>query len=316
MPQRYSRASWLSASAATLAAGASLRPTLVRAQTTDLKIGTGAVEANAQVFYAQELGLFKKAGLNVDIKINRAGSTTAAAVVGGDLQAGIANVVSLGQARLRNVPFVIIAPGALYTTQTAPSVAAIAPNSPIRSGKDLTGKTVGGLSVGGLDQVALWAYIDRTGGDVSTVKFVELTDSAMADALEEGRIACASMGNPQLAVALAAKKVKALAKAWDYIAPTFMQTAWFTTQDWLDKNKDVAHRFAAALVDAGKWAMANPDRAPAYLEKYSGFRMARGAMHFGEKLDASLIQPVYDASAKYKFFPRPIAAADFVWNGS
>lgn len=88
-----------------------------------------------------------------------------------------------------------------------------------------------------------------------------------------------------------------------------MQTAWFTTQDWLDKNKDVARRFAGALVEAGKWAMANPDKTPAILAKYSGFRMTRGEIHFGEKQNAALIQPVYDASARYKFFPHPIAAA-------
>jgi NitT/TauT family transport system substrate-binding protein len=315
MPHYHlTRASWLSSSAA-LAGTTALWPRVLRAQTTDLRVGTGAVEANAQIFYAQDQGFFKKAGLNVDIHINRAGSTTAAAVIGGDLQAGVANVVSLGQARLRSVPFVIIAPAAFYTTETAPSVAVVAPNSTIKSGKDLNGTTVGGLSVGGLDQVALWAYIDQTGGDVSTVKFVEISDSAMADALDGGRIACASMGNPQLGVALAEHKVKVLAKAWDSIAKSFMQTAWFTTNDWLAKNKDVARRFADALVDGGKWAMANRDKAPAILEKYSSFRIARANINFGERLDATQIQPVFDASTRYKFFPREVVAADFVWNG-
>jgi len=222
-------------------------------------------------------------------------------------------VVSLGQARLRSVPFVIIAPGAFYTSESAPSVAVVAPNSRIKSGKDLNGTTVGGLSVGGLDQVALWAYIDQTGGDIATVKFVEISDSAMADALEQGRIACASMGDPQLTAA--GNHVKFLAKAWDYIAKSFMQTAWFTTNDWLAKNKDVAHRFSDALIEGGKWAMANRERAPVILEKYSGFRIPRGRILFGERLEAEQIQPVYDSSTRYKFFPRAVVASEFVWNG-
>jgi ABC-type nitrate/sulfonate/bicarbonate transport system substrate-binding protein len=123
------------------------------------------------------------------------------------------------------------------------------------------------------------------------------------------------MGNPQLGVAEAEHKVKVLAKAWDYIAKSFMQTAWFTTSDWLGKNKDVARRFADALVDGGKWAMANRDRAPVVLEKYSGFRIPRARINFGERLDPAQIQPVFDASLRYKFFPREVAAADFVWNG-
>lgn len=276
-------------------------------------MGAGPVEANAQIYYAQEMGYFKKNGLSVDIRILRAGSTTAAAVIGGDLQGGIANVVTLGQARLRNVPFVIFAPGAFYDSNLPTSVAVVAPNSTIKSGKDLNNTQVGGLSVGGLDQVALWAYIDQTGGDVSTVKFVEITDSAMAEALIQGRIAAASMGEPNLSAA--GNRVKLLAKAWDHIAKLFMQTAWFTTSEWLTRNKDTAKRFSEALVEGGNWAMANPDKAPVVLEKFTSFRMPRGKMRFGEKLDPSILQPVYDSATRYKFYPATLNAADFIWNG-
>jgi len=85
--QHITRASWLTQTAAG-AGTIVLWPTVLRAQTTSLRIGTGAVEANAQIFYAQDQGFFKKAGLDVDIHINRAGSTTAAAVIGATCKRG------------------------------------------------------------------------------------------------------------------------------------------------------------------------------------------------------------------------------------
>ena len=48
--------------------------------------GSGSVEANAQGFYAQDAGLFKRAGLTTEITILRSGPAIAAAVIGGDLR--------------------------------------------------------------------------------------------------------------------------------------------------------------------------------------------------------------------------------------
>lgn len=312
MPQRYSRASWL-ATAGAVTAPLAFRGIALAQPLVELKLGAAAVEANAQIYYAQDEGFFKKAGLNVAITILRSGTTTMAAVIGGDLQGGIANLVSLGSAHVRGVPFVIFAPGALYDTKAPPSVCVVAPDSTIKDAKDLDGKTVGGISLGGLDQLALWAYIDKNGGDISTVKFVEVPDSSMAEALATGRIAAASMGEPQLTAM--ASRVKFLAKAWDAISPVFMQTAWFTTADWLGKNKDTARRISEALVAGGQWAMANPDAAPAVLEKYSKFRIPRAKMRYGEKLDPYLMQPVFDSGFKYKMIAGQVAATDMTWNG-
>lgn len=316
MNSGMTRASWLASAGggcAALGAPAVFRSVAIGQPLTPLKLGTGAVEANAQIFYAQAQGFFKKNGLDVDIGIYRAGSTTAAAVIGGDLQAGIANVVSLGGAHLRGIPFVIFAPGAFYDTKAPTSVGVVAPNSPYKRPRDLAGTTVGGLSVGGLDQLALWAWVDHDGGDVSTLKFVELSDAIMAEALAQGRVSCCSMGEPQLSAA--GDRIRVLGKAWDAIAPVFMQTAWFTTADWLAKNKDTAKRLSEALVAGGNWGMANPEQAPVVLEKYTSFRMPRGKMRFGERLDVRYLQPVFDSGFTYKIFSGRIDAAQMLWDG-
>jgi NitT/TauT family transport system substrate-binding protein len=311
MKHRISRSAWLTSGAGVLAsaslgsAGAQTAP--------PLRLGVGMVEANAQGYYGADMGFFKDAGLNVEIEQMRAGTAIAAALVGGSLQIGVSNVVSLGAAHQRGIPFVIIAPGAYYDAKYPTAAAVVAPNSPIKSGKDLEGKVIGGLSVGGLDQVAMWAYVDKSGGDVSTLKFTEITNSIMVEALAQGRIASASMNDPELSQAVAQGKVRILGRAWDAIAPLFMQTVWFTTRDWLDKNKDTARRFARAVVAAGNWGMKNPPQGAAILAKYIGSKEERATMRFGERLEPRFIQPVFDAGAKYKLLP-PTNAADFMWD--
>jgi NitT/TauT family transport system substrate-binding protein len=311
-----SRATLIKAGGA-VTAGLALAPLRVRAQAAPihLRVGTGTVEANAQIFYAADMGFFKKNGLDVDIVKLRSGTTTMAAIVSGDLQCGIANVLSLGAAHQRNVPLVMFAPGA-YTDGSVPTaLLVVAPDSTMKTAKDLSGKAVAVISVGGLDQLALDAYLDKNGGDVSNVKTIEVPPSAMAEALTQGRIAGAILNDPELSQALEAKQVKVFANAYDSVAHVFMQTTWFSTQDWLAQNKDVARRFTDAVVAGGQWGMSNPAAASVILAKYTGSKEARPKIRFATKLDPAQIQPVFDSALKFKLVAGPVNAADFCWNG-
>ena len=312
MPHFPSRAAWLASSAGFLAAGAFGRADAQTSST--LRLGVGMVEANAQGYYAADMGFFKQAGLNVTIQQMRSGTAISAALAGGDLQVGVSNVVSLGAAHQRGVPFVIIAPGAYYDAKFPTAAAVVAPNSPIKTAKDLEGKVVGGLSLGGLDQLAMWAYIDKAGGDISNVKFVEVNNSIISEALAQGRLSSASMNDPELTDAVNQGKVRILGRAWDAIAPLFMQTAWFTTRDWLEKNKDTAHRFAQAMVAAGKWGESHPEAGAVILTKYIGSKEPRAKMRFGDTMQPRFIQYVFESANKYKLLG-PMNAADFMWDG-
>ncbi len=308
-----SRATLIRTGAAALA----MAPIAARAQAAPVKlrVGTGTVEANAQIFYAADMGFFKKNNLDVEVVKLRSGTTTMAAIVAGDLQCGVANVLSLGAAHQRNVPLVLIAPGAYYDGNAPTTTMVIAPDSTVKSAKDLNGKAVAVISVGGLDQLALDAWVDKTGGDLASVKCIEVPPSAMADALARGTIAAAVMNDPEMSQAIENKQVKLLANGYDAISKLFMQTAWFSTQEWLDKNKDVAKRFGDAIVAGGAWGQANPEQASVILQKWTGSKEAHPKIRFASKLDTNLIQPVYDSAAKYKLLTGAVTASDFAWNG-
>jgi NitT/TauT family transport system substrate-binding protein len=290
-------------------------PPAASAQNAPIKLGVGHVEANAQVFYAEALGLFQKHGLDVQVVQLRSGPAQAAAVASGDLQIGIGNLVSLASAHVHNLPFTLVAPGALYDASAVTMACVAAPSSTIHDAKELGGKTVTGISVGGLDQLALDAWIDKAGGDFASVHYIETPPSAMVAAVDTGRVAVAALNDPELSVALDAKQAKVVANCYSAIAPVFMQTAFFATKDWAAKHPDQLRRFSDAVVEAGEWAAKHPDEARAILQKQMKTNVAATRVRFATRLDPALIQPLLDSATRYKVVAAPVSASDLIWNG-
>src|ERR1700691_4377422 len=88
-----------------------------------LSLGVLPVEAAAGAYYAQQLGSFAKAGL--DVTLTTLGNTPSivAAVVGGSLNIGYTTIDSVASIHAHGVPLVVIAPATDYidplTTNTA-----------------------------------------------------------------------------------------------------------------------------------------------------------------------------------------------------
>ena len=258
------------------------------------------------------MGFFKKAGLTVEIQTLANGAAVASAVASGALQIGDSNTLSLAVARQKGLPFVIFAPGALYTS-TAPTTAlAVSVNGPVHTAKDLTGKILAGVSLGGLDQLSLEAWLDKNGGDSASAKYVELSPGLMLGALERGAVAAVSLPDPALDAAVSDGTVRIIGNNYDSIAKTFMITGWFATSDWLAKNPDVAKKFAAAMAETADWANANHDRAAEILFKYTKIDTRKSHVRFASRLSAAIVQPVLDAGAQYKMLDKSVVLNDLI----
>jgi NitT/TauT family transport system substrate-binding protein len=290
--------------------GAFACPRAAGAADTAIVVGTAGKETDAEVYYAQDMGFFKKAGLNVEIQTLPNGAAVASAVASGALQIGDSNTLSLATARQKGLPFVIFAPGALYTSTAATTALAVAVNGPVHTAKDLTGKVLAGVSLGGLDQLSLEAWLDKNGGDSASAKYVELPPSEMVAALERGTVSAVSLPDPALDAAVAAGTVRIVGNNYDSIAKTFMITGWFATSDYLAKNPDVAKKFADAMAETADWANANHDKAAAILLKYTKIDAHTSHVHFARSLSAAIVQPVLDAGVHYKMIDKSVSLAD------
>jgi NitT/TauT family transport system substrate-binding protein len=300
-----------------LVGGAALTPHAAFAQSTEvIRVGVGPFEANAGGYYAQDTGAFKRAGLNIDIQQFRGGSAILAAIAGGALDIGIGNPLPLGNAHEHGLDFVYIAPGYLYdTANPAGTLLVVAANSTIQSAKDLDGKTIAGTSVPSIDTIAASLWLDANGGNASTVKYVEVGQPAMAEAVASGRIDAAVLSEPSLGVALAAGTVRSLARCYNAYGPRVLASGWFSTNAWASAHADAVHHFRAAINEGAAWAVKNPEQAALVLQKYLKLSIPLAHEYHARTLDPRFIQPVFDGAARYKILSRPLDARDIIWKG-
>jgi NitT/TauT family transport system substrate-binding protein len=280
-----------------------------------IHVGISSFEAHADVYYAVELGLFKKADLDVDIQQYQGGAAIVAAIAGGALQIGGGNPLPLAIARQRGVKVLIIAPGYLYDTASSPPIEAlaVAASSPYRTAKDLNGKTIGATALNGLDQVGIFSWIEANGGDYRSVRLVEVPQGAMPDALSVGRVEAAQIGDPALSSGIDSGKVRIIGKSFDAIAKRFFAAVWFASDDWAAQNPVAIRKYTNAINEASAWAVRNPEQAALVLQKYMHVTFSRAHEYHARTLDPKLLQPILDAAVKYKLL-NPMRAEEIIWH--
>ena len=124
--------------------------------------GTLPTDGCSVIFYAKELGFFKKNGLDVTITTMSSGPAIAAAVAGGSLDIGVANVATVAQARLRGLPLRYIAPSSIAAPDTMTDVVMVAADSTIKTGADLNNTIVAINGLKDLQQITASAWGRQT----------------------------------------------------------------------------------------------------------------------------------------------------------
>jgi NitT/TauT family transport system substrate-binding protein len=281
-----------------------------------VRVGATGNDTAAEVYYADDLGLFKKRGIEVQIQNLRNGAAEAAAVAGGALDVGEQNVVSMSHAHERGLPFKFIAPAGEYVSSASTTSMVVAKKSTFKSGKDLEGKTVAVNALGDLTQIGASAWIEKHGGDPAKVKFTEMPAAEIGAAVGRGTVDAGVVPEPSLTMAEDAGQVKVLAQPYDAIGDRFLINGWFASEDWVKKNPATAKKFADAVLEAGKWANAHRSESAKILDKHSRAdaavigRMRRAV--YGERFDTKGLQSVIDAAVHFKALTKSFNAGDLI----
>jgi NitT/TauT family transport system substrate-binding protein len=271
-----------------------------------VRVATNPIDSGAEVYYADDLGFFAKAGLAVQIQPGENGAAIAAAVASNAIDIGYADIGALSKAHSRGIDFSIIAPAAMWDSSAPVNVLMVAKNSPIRGAKDLNGKTIAVPGLGTGAALAVNAWLDANGADSASVKFIELPYASMPAALEAGRIDAAHVAEPFVSVAK--QKARVLALADGALGKVYLRTVWFSTTAWAKAHPDVVARFAAVMSQTAKWAndKRNQRKSAAILVQHTKIDPAVVAamvrVRYGESLDPILLQPEINANAKYNHF--------------
>jgi len=313
MDSALTRQSFLASSAAFAATAG-----VAGAQTalTPLHLAGSVNDDVTPMLYAIQSGLMKRAGIDITLDKGTSGSAVSAGVVGGSYQIGKSSVAGLITAHAKGVPFVFVAAAGLYESSAPVTALMVRADAPIKTGADLNGKTVAVSAIGDLYTLTVKGWVDQHGGDSTTLKLTEIPLSAVPAALASGRIDAGCLEEPEVSEALAGGKSRVLGRLFDSIAPRFMYTGWFSTLDWATKNRALLDTFRATLKTATNYTNAHKADTvtlssnftlidPAIVAK--GTRVTALAT-----LDPKLIQPVIDASAKYKYIPASFDARDMI----
>jgi len=297
--------------------GAAAAPRPLRAQPlTVVRVGAALDDGLTPLLYALHVGAFKKAGLDVQLQGSQNGAALAAGVAGGAIDIAKSALMSLLTAYVRGVRFKIVAGAALYTGASPTTLLCVLKDSPMRSLADANGKTIAVSTVRGMDSIGTQALIDRSGGDASTVKFIEMPSSAMLVALQQGRADIASIITPALGAAIATGTVRTFGDPYGGIAPRLLIAAWFASGDYVARNPTVAQRFARVMRDANAYANTHHDETVPLLAEYSHIdpeviaKMNR--LTNATTLEPALVQPAIDAAAKYKVIDAPFPARELL----
>jgi NitT/TauT family transport system substrate-binding protein len=283
---------------------------------TALAVGGVPEESATPALWAQQSGIFKKNGLDVTVEAQSSGSAIAAAVAGGSYAIGKSSLVSLIIAHAKGINFILVAGGGLYDSKTPNFGLVVKNDSPIRTAADLNGKSCAVSAINDLYTIGTKAWMDKNGGDSSTLKFLEFPISAVADAIAAGRVDSGGLIDPELEGAVDSGKVRWLAHDFDAIAPHFMYTGWFTTPDYLAKNKAAVSAFAKAMRESSAFVNDHAGETVDVMAKYTKIEPARIAkmnrIKYATSLDPKLIQPMIDACAKYKMIPTAFDAKEMI----
>lgn len=280
--------------------------------------GTGADDAST-FLYAQKSGFFRAAGFETTFERANSGAATVAAVLGGAVDIGKSSMGSLISARARNIDLRIHAGGAIFRSSDTRGqvMLVVASDSPVRTAKDLTGKTISTPALSDQNTLAVKAWVDAQGGDSKSLAFVEIPSSAAAAAIGQGRIAAAVLVPPFVARAVSEGKVRVIAPVFTAIAPRFLETAWFTTADYAAKHRDLVLRFGKIVGDAAGYVNTHIPETADLLATFTGVPSAAiqdaGISQAATSVDARDIQPLIDSMAKYGLIDHRFEATDFLF---
>jgi NitT/TauT family transport system substrate-binding protein len=232
--------------------------------------GVIAIVDVAPIYLGKEKGFFSKRNIDLTLTTAQGGAAIVPAVISGQYQFGFSNTISLLLGASQNVPVKVVCNGNNSTGVDGKDFAGlfVKADSPVKSPKDLAGKTVAANTLKNIVDTSVRASVRKDGGDPAAVKFVELPFPEQVAALQAGRVDAIFVVEPfqQAAVAAGARKI---ASSYVDAAPNLTVAMYFTSKQLASSNPDLVKRFIAAMKESLAYADSHPDEARDVLATYT-----------------------------------------------
>jgi len=235
-----------------------------------LKVGVIPIADVAPLYLGMKKGFFKEEQLTIEPQLAEGGAAITPAVVSGDYQFGFSNTVSMLIAGSKDLPIVIISQGVLGGKAESEAWAnlLVPKDGPVKTGKDLEGKTIAVNTLNNICEVTIKASLEPEGVDVSKLKFTEVPFPEMNAALDAGRVDGACVVEPFVSQGTSGKS-KGIDPFYVRTAPDLTVATYFTSKQYASENPEVVERFVRAMNKSLDYAQSHPDEVRDVLLEYT-----------------------------------------------
>ena len=235
-----------------------------------VNVGVIAIVDVAPIYLGKEKGFFSSRDIDLTLTTAQGGAAIVPAVLSGQYQFGFSNTISLLLGKSQNAPLKVVSNGNNSTGVEDKDFAGlfVKADSPIRSPKDLVGKTVAANTLKNIVETSVKSSVKKDGGDAAGVKFLELPFPEQVPALQAGRVDAIFVVEPfqQAAVAAGARKI---ASSYVDAAPDLTVAMYFTSQQLISTNQDLVTRFTEAMKESLAYADGHPEEVRDVLGTYT-----------------------------------------------
>jgi NitT/TauT family transport system substrate-binding protein len=279
------------------------------AELTPITVGVIPIVDTAPIWLGVDKGFFKDEGLDVTVQVTSGGAAAVPGVVSGTYDFAFGNLVSVMVAQDKGLDLRYVANG--NSTAGDPDFGAVIvnPDSPIKSPKDLSGKTVSVNNLQNIGDTTIRTVVDADGGDGASVKFVEVGFPDAEAALTNKQVDAAWILDPFFHGALdhGARLVTYNFSDFD---PNLDIAGYFTLGKTITEKPDLVKHFVAAMNKSLEYADANHDEVKRIVTTYTKMTMdqlddiviPKYNVDFNKEAD----QKLADAALKYGTIAKPL----------
>jgi NitT/TauT family transport system substrate-binding protein len=288
-----------------------------------VKIKVGILpSANAAPFHLGiKKGFFKEEGLDVEPQVMQGGSELTTALVSGATQISHLGVINEIIARSKGLPIKMIT--SYLEDETDPEKSfmqvVVPKGSPIKSVKDLAGKTIAANEVRAYGETVVKASLEKQGVDPNSIKITEIPFPEMPAALAKGQVDAAWVLEPFLSIALAEGATRIDSPSVTLGGgKNFVDGGWIATEKYIASDRDIVDRFVRAMNKSTEYAAANEQEVRDIIPTVSKVKPEAAKTlrlpHFDTQLDPELFQQAVDYVAKYGIIDRKPTREELLLN--
>jgi NitT/TauT family transport system substrate-binding protein len=282
-----------------------------------LKVGVIPIADVAPLYVGIDKGFFKQEKLTIEPQLAEGGAAIVPSVVSGGNQIGFSNTTSLIIARSKKLPVRIISQGDIGGTNAkdAPDGLLVPKNSPIKSAKDLEGKTVAVNTLQNVGPLTINRALEKRGADYTKVKYVEVPFPEMGTALEAGNVDAIWVVEPFVTQGKAAG-ARVLFNPFEEAAKSLTVATYFTTERYIEENRDVVDRFVRAINKSLEYADSHPEEVRKAVLDYTEIppkaAQAMTLPQWGKELNEPTIETTAQLAEKYGFVEQAPSLDDLI----